>query len=165
MGDLGEGDLVITELMPYPGAAPEYSWFEVANLTGEVVLLDGLQVETIYSRGEVDGAVVVEVDGRVVFGVDDDERINGGVPVDAASWDFWLGGEERSTLTLRADRTVVDAVTFMFGDWPMDWGVSASLDPDHVDASDNDIPSNWCAAVDRFGDGDLGSPGESNPDC
>ena len=39
------------------------------------------------------------------------------------------------------------------------------LDPDHLDADSNDDGAYWCAATTAYGDGDLGSPGEPNPDC
>jgi mono/diheme cytochrome c family protein len=40
-----------------------------------------------------------------------------------------------------------------------------SLSDDMTDALLNDDGANWCAAVDVYGDGDLGTPGVANPEC
>ncbi len=163
--DLAAGDLVITELMPWPGAVPDAPWFEVENLTGEAVLLEDLRIDTLEGWHNVSSALVVEADDRVVFGVEADLDRNGGVPVDYADAELWLSIEESGDLTLRAGRTIVDEVSWSMDEWPLDAGASMSLDPTHTDADDNDDPASWCLGADSFGDGDLGSPGELNPSC
>ncbi|RME22069.1 MAG: hypothetical protein D6798_16665, partial [Deltaproteobacteria bacterium] len=165
VADLSAGDLVITEMMPWPGAAPDAAWFEVENLAGEAVLLEDLRINTLEGWHTVSSALVVEADDRVVFGTYADLDRNGGVPVDYADTDLILPIEEEGALQLMAGRTVIDEVTWSPGDWPVDVGASTSLDPAHTDADENDDAANWCLGTESFGDGDLGSPGEVNPGC
>lgn len=44
-------------------------------------------------------------------------------------------------------------------------GVAWSLDPDALSTALNDDPVNFCDAINPFAGGDLGSPGEANPQC
>ncbi len=44
-------------------------------------------------------------------------------------------------------------------------GIAWSLDPDALTSTGNDDPINWCLAQTPFAEGDLGTPGESNPQC
>ena len=52
------------------------------------------------------------------------------------------------------------------GDFPDEAGKSLSLDPDHLDADDNDAPDNWCDGDGDYGaDGNQGTPGALNDEC
>ena len=44
-------------------------------------------------------------------------------------------------------------------------GAAWSLDPDSLTATGNDDPINWCLATTPFDEGDLGTPGDENPQC
>jgi len=44
-------------------------------------------------------------------------------------------------------------------------GASWSLDPERLDAVDNDDIANWCVATTPFAEGDFGTPGAPNPAC
>ena len=44
-------------------------------------------------------------------------------------------------------------------------GVAWSLDPDALSTAGNDDAINWCDATGMFAAGDLGSPGDPNPQC
>ena len=70
--------------------------------------------------------------------------------------------------TLRCGSTIVDRVDFQIG-FTITKGRSLSLSPMHYNASDNDLPINWCAATTAYhtvgGTTDFGSPGVSNPPC
>jgi hypothetical protein len=59
--------------------------------------------------------------------------------------------------------TVIDRVAYGAG-FPLRAGASMSLDPEAHDAISNDSASAWCQATSSYG-GDLGTPGEANPDC
>ncbi len=51
--------------------------------------------------------------------------------------------------------------------WPRASGKSKSLRPDHLSATDNDNPMNWCNAPTQWAlpSSDYGSPGVANPVC
>jgi hypothetical protein len=163
---LVEGDLVITEVHPDSAAVGDQygEWFEIYNASGEIVDLMGLQVYD--SNGElfeVDESLLVEADGLLVFGRNDDGMINGGVIVD-----FGYPGVALSNtaddIILDNGVEVIDRVAYDSA-WPFDSGVAMALDPYSWDSVTNDDVDAWCAATSRYGDGDLGSPGEVNAAC
>ena len=60
------------------------------------------------------------------------------------------------------DRVPYDDSTLIF---PFADGVSAQLDPDSYNATDNDTPANWCAGTDVYSTGNSGTPGDVNDEC
>ena len=166
-GVLPDGALVVTEVMQNPLAVGDSAgeWFEVYNDTNVDLNLDGLWVYDLDSDDFlVSGDLIVPAGGYIVFGANDDQGLNGGVPVDYDYGGFTLGNSD-DEIYLEHDGTVVDSIHWDNGaTWPDPEGAAMSLDPDYLDG-DNDDGGNWCEAVDAYGDGDLGTPAAVNPDC
>ena len=166
-GLLELGDLIVTEIMKDPSAVnDEYGeWFEVFNASAwDINLIGG----TVY---DLDGdSFTVDSDLWILSGMhgvlvrNADVGVNGGVAGDFeyGSWPLANGSDE---IELEHFGVILDTVVFSDPTWPDDSGESMSLDPDEYDETANDSADNWCGGQDIFGQGDLGSPGDLNPDC
>jgi hypothetical protein len=165
------GDLVITEYMPNPELSEDEStgeWFEI--LANTPFDLNGLAVGRTDDT-ETDGELIETAQGAcvslaagdyAVIAHELDPVVNGGLPRVDGTFDLslpntgdrglWVGGTEDAPL---------DAIT-----WSTSFaGAATSLDPAATDPAANDEPANFCAAVDPYGAGDLGTPGAANPSC
>ena len=165
---LDPGDLVITEFMQNPSIAGDNDgeWFEVYNASGTTLDLRGLEVSDLGSDSTtVDVSVVVAPGQYVVFGVNADGAVNGGLSVDVELSSFSLGNTD-DEIVLAYRGTTFDTVVYDDGaTFPDGTGASASLDPSARNATANDDGSNWCLATTPYGDGDLGTPGAANDSC
>ncbi|MCB9742102.1 MAG: lamin tail domain-containing protein [Alphaproteobacteria bacterium] len=179
LADIGEGDLVITEFMQNPSAVgdSEGEWFEIYNASGGAVDLDGLYVtddpsSSSFNNFTVSGPLRVESGEYLVFGIDDDTSINGGVDVDYDYPDsFSLGNSadeimlwESSSMSLLFDSIAYDnGSTFPDGN-----GISAMLDGNYLNDEDSSYGPHWCESTDgqwSGSSGDEGSPGDANGSC
>ena len=183
---LAAGDLIINEIQKNPCVLGEEDadgdgnpdctledelgeWFEIYNNYGEEINLKGLVVSDAGSEPEVftvSEDVVVPAQGYVVFGTNGDTATNGGYN----AYYVYTGGDAGFKLSNGDDEIilsnaqgVIDEVRYDNGDtFPDDKGYSLSHAPNVLDATDNDLGSNWCNAASPYGDGDSGSPGEEN---
>lgn len=162
----GPGDLVITEIMPNPDAVTDANgeWFEVL-VTAEVDL-NGLEIGR--AEGDPDhtlpaGGPCLEAGAgtRIVLAKNADSGTNGGLdPVFATSGALNLVNTD-GTLYVGYDGATLDAVTWTSSTA----GASLSLDPGSEDPTANDDEGNFCDATTAYGDGDLGTPGDTNDAC
>ncbi len=174
-----EGDLVLTEIMADPsGTQPEEEWIELTNVSGAVVMLDGLFMSPECGSPFVvspeswilpNGASMVFCHDDAQLGVDCDyvygSDVHGSSALSATySEDFCLDEEAggvsmESFLGITLDQVQWTADT---DGWPASVvGSSWVLDPGAVDHLANDDGSNWCfpQASETFGSGDFGTPG------
>ncbi len=97
------------------------------------------------------------------FATTDDPHITSGMTVDHAYGWAWFGWEE-GVITVRSETLLVDEV-----EWdrrfPVNMGISTTLDPTLLDAVSNDSSSSWCDGKTAYGRGDLGTPGDPNDAC
>jgi len=168
-----EGSLVISEIMYNPQVVfdDQGEWFEVANLSEEIVDLNGLLISNAVGETHLvdSGAPLYLLPGEfAVFGPLDDLTVNGGVSLDYAyGTGLLLNNGGGDTLTLSYQETVLDGVAFdNGGDFPAALGVSLTLGNTSFAAALNDIGSNWCLGTSPYGDGsNLGTPGAANDPC
>ena len=73
------------------------------------------------------------------------------------------GGDDELILTA-PDGRVIDRVSYT-SEWNIQPGAAMQLSSTATTANDNDSATNWCAAVDAYGSGDLGTPGAENQTC
>ncbi len=164
------GDLVITELMINPSSIQDQDgeWFEVANVSDRVIDLLGLVVEDADANSfavTADTHVTVGPGEFFVFGPNADAATNGGVAVDYEYTGLMLNNDGDS-LTLSYDGRTIDTVVYDDGTlYPILAGASMSLDPEALNASDNDDPANWCAATSSYDSRNKGTPGAVNDTC
>jgi hypothetical protein len=160
----GAGDVVITEFMANPEAVADGDgeWIELLahapfHLNALGLGRDG-EVESTIDAAE---CIPVESGEFVLLAKSDDAGVNGGLPTPAATFDFALVNSS-GVLFVAAGDTVLDTVTYT----TTSAAAATSLDGDITDPAENDDETNWCAAVDPYGEGgDLGTPGAANPSC
>ncbi len=166
------GDLVITEIMNNPSVVSDSDgeYFEVYNPTGSAIDLLGFVIKDTTANNPnvhtINQSVMVPAGGYAVLGINDDNATNGGVNVDYQYGDFFLGnsGDE---VVLECDGVVIDQVIYNnMNNFPDPNGASINLNPDNLDATDNDDGNNWCESTSEITmNGDLGTPGAANDAC
>ncbi|MDP6946056.1 MAG: lamin tail domain-containing protein, partial [Myxococcota bacterium] len=166
----GPGEVVITEIMQDPAAVGDAvgEWLEIHNPGDAPIDLAGLSLSDdgedahLISPGAA-GTLIIAPGGYVVLGATADLGV--GWTVDYVWADFALGNGADEVI-LAHEETVIDAVAYDGGDtFPDITGASMSLDPAATAADGNDDGAHWCAGVDVYGAGDLGTPGGANPPC
>jgi hypothetical protein len=158
-------DLVITEIMYDPDALSDGDgeYFELYNVGDTTCSLEGLVITREDSDHTIAEKVIVPPGGYVVLAK---SEVLGEV-IDVA---YVYGGSialtDETTLCIGDDIGFLDCVAYGGSDWPdPDSGVSLALNPEHLDADENDDPDWWCGSETDLGNGDLGSPGEDGPAC
>jgi hypothetical protein len=156
------GDLLITEFLPNPAAVDDTAgeWFEIrANAEFD---LAGLEVGKV--AGEAGDTLVPDDCGHLTAGayavIARETAGNGGLPQVDATFSFALNNSD-GYLFIGSEGVVLDEITWSSSTS----GAARSLDPAFSDPTENDDEASWCDAVDAYGDGDLGTPGEENPVC
>ena len=153
---LTAGDLAIGELMidPVAVADADGEWFEIQNLSGLDLELAGLRLADLDTDSTSISALLLPAGERAVLGRQADGALSGGVGVDYAYSGLELANVE-DELLLSVGLLEIDALS---------WDAKTALPP-AGQAWSADDSGTWCGAVAAYGDGDLGSPGEANPDC
>ena len=160
------GDLVITEIMANPDAAPDASgeWFElyVARDIDLNWLQIGKNAPEVQQQLPGGDCLAVSAGSYVVFAASSDPAANGHLPGADFPLDFTLTNSGGGLFVGFADQ-VLDAVTYPAATA----GASTMLDQGSLDAAANDDPAAWCTTVagTTYGDGDRGTPGQANPAC
>ena len=167
------GELAITEILYDPSAVGDSAgeWFEVQNVSNEALSLVGL---SIYDDGSDNYALdagapwssgaVIPAGGFALFGKSGDSMANGGAAVTydmVLKW-LWQFSDE---LVLSNASGIIDRVI-----GPGEPSLMRMHGCGHgfgscgcVNLLSSDGSGKWCAAVDAFGAGDLGTPGSANP--
>ncbi len=161
------GDVVISEIMYDPdGGLAENSgeWFELQNLSDDVVSLDGCVVGDNSNETNIVGLFIVPR-GYAVFGRTDDRGRNGGLDPDHL-FDFSLNNVG-DTITVRCGDVELDTVDFSLDSFPDARQATLNLDPAHADPLDNDDGLNWCPATSVYlaVPEHRGTPGGPNDAC
>jgi hypothetical protein len=172
----GPDDLVINEVMQNPSAVADSNgeWFEVKNVSGATLDLDGCVV----SDADTDAFTIaantqIAADEYFVFCVNDTSAENGGLPSCydwGASNDFTLGNSgDEIIITCGTDE--IDRIEYDGGPvWPDPTGGSMTYNvPAAPSDPSNNLGTNWYDAADppqssTYGDGDYGTPGAVNHD-
>jgi hypothetical protein len=172
------GDLVISEIMKNPSRAETVAeYFEIFNPTATPFTLLGCIISDHGSDShEIEFDVWVEPGAFATLAASAAAFPNPDPPPDYVDPDyvyrsfvqdfaFYLDATDEVILTCNG--TVIDEVAYdsLFPNLP---GTSMNLDPDALDADNNDLSSNWCNTPpldDTLGGGDVGTPGTDNGDC
>ena len=163
------GSLVISEILPNPSAVSDDfgEWFELYNPTDEAINLNGF---TISDDGAdthtIEENVIVPAGGYIVLGRSADMDINGGVAVDYEYANFILANSS-DEIVISCEGVEIDRVDYNSdnGFFNPVSGESTTLNPNNLNASDNNIGGFWCRASSLFNGTDLGTPGMANDAC
>ncbi|MHC5109336.1 MAG: lamin tail domain-containing protein [Planctomycetota bacterium] len=160
--------LVINEIMQNPSAVADSAgeYFELFNPTGSPIDINGWTIADndfdSHVIDSINGTTVVPAGGYLVLGVNADQGVNGGAPVDYAYSGMFLSNGADEVVLLDVTGGEIDRVEYDGGPlFPDPTGASMALkDP----GLDNNVGENWCESPNPFGDGDNGTPGAAN-DC
>jgi len=152
------GDLIISEVMANPDAVSDAAgeWFELHNLTGNSLNLDGLTLSDNGSNLHVidsGGSLIIDPFGYLVFGRSGDESGNGGYTADYVYSGFTLSNIEDEIII---SNTGVEIVRLEYTSGFAVAGKSQELSGNVGLALDN---SNYVSSIGSFGAGDYGTPG------
>jgi len=163
------GDLVISEIMQNPSAVNDNfgEYFEVYNSTGSDINMFDYVIKDSGSNTEtIPISVIVPANGYALFGINDDNTTNGGLPSLDYNYSNINLGNSTDDLLLVCNSLVIDSVGWDNGvTFPDPNGASMNLNPMNLNAIDNDDGSNWCESTSVFGSGDLGTPKAPNNGC
>ena len=98
------------------------------------------------------------------FGRENSTARNGGVSIDFEYGETLLFESSDSLTLTSSSGELVDTVSWIAADWPVSEGASMIFCADHTFFDNSDV-SYWTTEIPTFGDGDLGTPGESNGEC
>lgn len=155
--------LVISELMVNPKATPDADgeYVEIYNATAAALNLKGYKLSDDFNNSHVINLELNVAPGAyVVLAPKADLKSNGGVPVDYVYDNFLLANAGDAVLLddpqgKRAAEVRYDSKV----PWPVGDGAAIELVSLGADASNG---ANWALAQNRFGTGDLGTPGGEN---
>lgn len=161
------GDLIITEFMSGPdGGDANREWFEVTNVSGLPLDLDGLRLmDDGIDDVLIDETLIVPAGAAVVFA-----GYLADLPDDILIWELpsrlYPLSDEDEILLMDGD-TVLDAVRYARHEgWPIVDARSTSLSVDRYGVDDNDNSASWCLGIGAFTDGsNQGTPGALNDSC
>ena len=165
------GQLLFTEIMVDTTAARDEvgEWVEIYNPSLLVTYdLFGCQLYDSANTDTISRHVILRPGYFVTLARSADPTL-GFVPTDTYSTVKFSNSGDLAGL--RCGGTAIDVVDFTT--WPVPKGQSFSLDPQHYDATANDLLANWCGGstvyniiTDDAGvEIDYGSPGVTNPAC
>ncbi|MDF1799571.1 MAG: lamin tail domain-containing protein, partial [Planctomycetota bacterium] len=174
------GPLVISEFLKDPGFTSESTgeWVEIFNPTGADIDIEGYTLSdldfdsTILDNGGL--GVIVPAGGYLVIGNEDDQLLNGNVPVGyqyGVNGQFFLSNSGDEIVLTDLAGGVVDRVIYDNGVvWPDSSGKSIAVDAGSLDINGNDDGVNWAHATCTIAGGpvcnpDLGTPGYANSAC
>jgi hypothetical protein len=169
VGDLADGDLVITEIMMNPFLAADASaeWFELYNNTTNSINLNGLYVRDNASVQvfTVTTNLIVGAGEYVSFARTANTATNGGFVPDYDYVNTFALNDTTDSIILQAgaggtelDRIIYDTT------WTRPVGRSAELSRNAINLNNND-PTLWCESFTPLPSGDYGSPGAQNRFC
>ncbi|HFE44705.1 MAG TPA: hypothetical protein ENJ18_04310 [Nannocystis exedens] len=167
---LGEGALVITEVMPDPeGADDGREWFEVYNPGPEAQNLKGLVLAYSKVNGDSVKSHTIAVDLEIApgqymtFGDLLPEAVPDTIDYGYAN-DLGSMGNTSGRLQLVCDSELVDQIVYTDVKQGKSRSFTGAISPD---ATQNDDQKNWCLAPELFDPvtDEYGSPQAQNPPC
>ncbi|MFT7074780.1 MAG: hypothetical protein ACJA0P_000780 [Planctomycetota bacterium] len=169
------GAVLVTEFMKDPAAVSDVrgEWLELQNRTDDPIDLEGWTLRddgsnrTVITAATSGAGVVISAGGFLVMGRNADTALNGGVALDAVYSGFTLGNGADQIILEAPGAAEIDRVEYEDGtaDWPDLPGASIGLSPRFAGTPVAADGAAWCSGVDPLPAGDLGSPGELNPEC
>jgi uncharacterized protein len=153
--------VVVNEFMATPSASAseaEGEWIELYNRSDDWVNLSGWRVENQSGASVVLGSYLLPPGGYYVLGTSSNYSRNGGYEPD-----FVYGTSFRisSTGMLRLLNPLYQTAETI--DYDSTWPIATSRSCERINPGwICSISASWASAIDSFGQGDLGTPGEVN---
>lgn len=152
------GDIIISEVMANPDAVLDAAgeWFELHNLTGNSLNLDGLTLSDkgsdlhVINSGD---SLIIDPFGFLVLGRNGNQATNGGYQADYVYSGFTMSNTEDEIIISNAG---VELVRLEYTSGFVVEGKSQELSGSVGPALGN---SNYVSSIGSFGAGDYGTPG------
>jgi hypothetical protein len=170
-GDIGYGELLITEIMYNPSALSdtEGEWFEIYNNSNRIVNLQNL----VLGRDDVNRHIITDsielapasyyVLSRTPQATDAINEYVYGTDISLTNTGAVLSIFNAGTETEPGE--LIFSVNYGGTGFPDLPGASISLNPDLTNAADAITGNSWCTATSMYNTGDLGTPGTINDSC
>ena len=179
----GEGDLLITELLPDSGlTSGEY--LEIYNRANHLLDLQGMYIKrwkesdigkviptSYFSIDDVTGTLTIDPGEHLLMAATYDEESNGCIDPDA-TWPSSFTMNDNSMIRFSWDGNPILEIDFTEDEgFEFDEGNARSLDPDRYDSDNWDRSSYWCEettpipSCDESSSTANGSPGEATSAC
>ena len=162
------GAIVISEVMKDPAAVMDSQgeWIELVNVSDEPIDMRGMVLRDEGSDAHTispEASLIIAPGAYLVMGVSADLGV--GLAADEVVSGFMLDNDADEVI-LQAGERVLDALYYDDVDFVDPVGASLNLNGAMAPSAEaNDAPGAWCAAVESFGEGDLGTPGAPNTPC
>jgi hypothetical protein len=169
-GTIGNGDLLITEIMYDPTALTDTygEWFEIYNNTDHPVNLQHLVIsKNTTDRHIITAAITMPPRGYQVF-ARHESAVTGDKYVYGTSITLNNTGAILSVSNYGTDGTdgaVICSVNYAGEGFPAASGASICLSPASLNSQDEPLGTSWCVSVSAYSTGDLGTPGAINDNC
>ncbi|MGK0362023.1 MAG: cysteine-rich repeat protein, partial [Bradymonadia bacterium] len=163
----GADDLVITEIMKNPTAAPDATgeWFEAINVSDRDVDLFGVVIrDDDFDDFTISESIVIPAGAYIVFGKNIDPAVNGGLDVDVLFSGVTLANGTDEVVLDNWRGIEIDRVNYSDADFPDNSATAFQFGGD-LAADDNNDGALWCDSTSAYGAGDLGTPGADNDGC
>jgi len=155
--------LLITEIMVNPKSVSDElgEYVEIFNAGSASVNLKSYKLYDGFNNNHVINSDVEVAPGAyVVLARDGNVKTNGGVTANYVYSDFFLSNTADAVLLDDPNGQLVAQVKYDDkGAWPLTDGVALELSDLALDPT---LPASWSQAQNRFGTGDLGTPGGPN---
>jgi len=160
-GGANAGELVVAEYLANPAVVSDTygEWFEVTGMRLGDVSLGGISVAGVGGESfTIDSPIVLDEGEELTIASDGLRARNGGHRPQLVwpSGSFALGNSS-DTIELKRGGTSLDRIDYSSG-WPDSSGISA----ERKDLNGSGSQANFTAAVATFGNGDKGTPGQTN---
>jgi len=160
---LDPSPVVINEIMLNPLSIGDElgEWIEIYNNSDEIIDLQNWYIQDAGTDLHIiQESLILSPEEFLVFGINDDETVNGGVIVDYQYSNFYLDNSEDEIMILSPDGVLMDSLAYADGlFFPNLEGSAMAL----LDANmENSCGFSWREATSPYGNGDLGSPGQDN---
>ena len=157
----GDSSVVVSEIMVNPESVSDSygEWFEVVNISSDQIDLNGWTIKDGQDNQHIinnsENNLWILPGEYLVLAKNSNISSNGGVVSDYTYSGISLSNSEDAVILINDQGAIVDQVEYN-NNWPFSSGVSMEL---HDELSQNNDVINWFAAVNIYGDGDLGTPG------
>ena len=168
-GPIGYGDLLITEIMYDPSAMSdtEGEWFEIYNNSLTDIDINGMVIRRASDLHVIDEEIILSPGEYLVLA----RSVNAtSAPKHVYGSDITLTNSGAELIianygTDGTDGSEIASVNYGAAGFPNTTGASLNLDPSQFNVIDAKSGSSWCRSTVAYDTGDLGTPGNVNPEC
>jgi len=154
-------NIVISEIMANPAAVLDSygEWFELYNADSVQIEISAWTIaDADADNHSIDPGIdffALEPGEYLIFGLDGNSAVNGGVSVDYVYSAFYLANSEDEIILRDSQGRLVDEVRYT-ASFPLTSGASMYL----ADLNSNhNLAASWVLSTETFGAGDYGTPG------